>query len=77
MTADQAIVLAVRIGLCLLFLPFLRARQAAQLHRRGRAGGETFSWKPLAVLAIVAGLGIEIFMSLGIVTGTADRSARW
>ena len=34
---------------------------------------ETFSWRPLAVLAILCGLGIEIGMSLGIVTGTADR----
>lgn len=73
MTADQLFVLAARIGLCLLFLPFSAFDKLLNFGGAVGQAQQTFSWRPLAVLAIVAGLGIEIFMSLGVITGIADR----
>jgi putative oxidoreductase len=73
MSDDQLVVLAVRIGLCLLFLPFSALDKALNFGGAVGQASETFAWRPLAVLAIIAGLGVEIFMSLGIITGTADR----
>ena len=32
-------------------------------------------WRPFAVVLILGGLGIEVFMSLAVVTGIADRLA--
>jgi putative oxidoreductase len=69
------IVLAVRCLLVLLFLPFsaldkiLNARQAiAQCEQAIRS-------PPLAAALIIAGFGIEVIMSLAILTGLFDRLA--
>ena len=73
MTIDQLAVLLVRCGLVVLFLPFSALDKIFNFTGAVGQAGETFSWRPLAAAAIVAGLGIEIFMSLGIVLGIADR----
>jgi len=73
MTIDQLAVLLVRCGLVVLFLPFSALDKIFNFTGAVGQAGETFAWRPLAIAAIVAGLGIEIFMSLGIILGIADR----
>jgi putative oxidoreductase len=69
----QLVELMVRCGLVMLFLPFSALDKLLNFSGAVGQAGETFSWRPLAVLAILCGLAIEVFMTLGIVTGTADR----
>jgi putative oxidoreductase len=66
--------LVVRCGLVLLFLPFSALDKVLNFEGAVRQASETFSWRPLAILAILCGLAIEVFMSIGIVTGIADRA---
>jgi putative oxidoreductase len=73
-SSAAAAALVVRCGLVLLFLPFSALDKALNFKGAVRQASETFSWRPLAILAILCGLGIEIFMSIGIVTGIADRA---
>lgn len=74
MTAAAIAALVVRCGLVLLFLPFSAADKLLGFrHAVGQAEG-VFP-KPLAVIAILIGLAIEIVCSLGVVTGIADRAA--
>ncbi|HEY2417818.1 MAG TPA: DoxX family membrane protein [Steroidobacteraceae bacterium] len=69
------IVLAVRCLLVALFLPFsaldkiLNARQAVEQCR------QTIPSRSLATVLIVLGFGIEVTMSLAILTGVFDRLA--
>lgn len=65
---------AIRVGLVLLFLPFSALDKV--LNFRG-AVGQAREVAPNATVAtglICAGLFVEVFMSLGIVTGIADRA---
>jgi putative oxidoreductase len=66
--------LVARCGLVLLFLPFSALDKVLNFEGAVGQASETFSWRPLAMLAILCGLGIEVFMSIGIVTGIADRA---
>jgi putative oxidoreductase len=66
--------LVVRCGLVLLFLPFSALDKVLNFEGAVRQAGETFSWRPVAILAILCGLAIEVFMPIGIVTGVADRA---
>ena len=74
MTLSIVLTAAIRIVLVLLFFPFsaldkiLNFRGAvAQAHEASRS-------KAVAVGLIVVGLAVEVFMSLGVVTGLADRA---
>jgi len=71
---SAAAAFVVRCGLVLLFLPFSALDKVLNFQGAVRQASETFSWRPLAILAILCGLGIEVFMSVGIVTGIADRA---
>ncbi|WP_156841897.1 DoxX family protein [Novosphingobium aquimarinum] len=63
----------VRCGLVLLFFPFSALDKVLNFpHAVGQAQ-EIFKPKPLAALVILIGLGIEVFGSLGVITGIADR----
>ena len=73
MSLDQLAVLLVRCGLVVLFLPFSALDKIFNFSGAVGQASETFSFRPLAVAAIAAGLGIEIVMSLGIILGIADR----
>jgi putative oxidoreductase len=73
-SSAAAAALVVRCGLVLLFLPFSALDKLLNFEGAVGQASETFSWRPLAILAILCGLGIEIFMSIGIVTGVADRA---
>ena len=66
--------LAVRIVLVLLFFPFSALDKV--LNFRGAVGqaSEVASSRPLAIVLILGGICIEVFMSLGVVTGIADRA---
>lgn len=75
MTSADWGVLAVRLMTVALFLPFSAADKL--LNFRGAVGQcrSVFSPPVLAVLVILGGLGIEVFASLAIITGFADRLA--
>jgi len=66
-------VLALRLMTVALFLPFSALDKL--LNFRGAVGQcrSVFKPKPLAVLVILGGLSIEVFASLAILTGIADR----
>lgn len=74
MSSAAMATLLVRCGLVLLFLPFSALDKVLNFQGAVRQASETFPWRPLAIAAILCGLGIEVFMSLGIVTGIADRA---
>jgi len=65
--------LAVRLGLVVLFLPFSALDKLLGFSGAVGQASEIFRPRWLAQLVIVCGLGIEVFMSLGVVTGIADR----
>ena len=66
--------LCVRYGLVVLFLPFSALDKL--FNRKGAvAQAQQVFPHPLAVATIWLGLAIEIFCSLGVVTGVADRAA--
>jgi putative oxidoreductase len=69
------VTLIVRCGLVLLFLPFSALDKILGFKGALAQAREIFRPRPLAVLVISLGLAIEIVMSLGVVTGTADRAA--
>lgn len=74
MSGAATAALVVRCGLVLLFLPFSALDKVLNFDGAVAQASETVSWRPLAVLAILCGLAIEVFMSIGIVTGIADRA---
>jgi putative oxidoreductase len=74
MMADS-VALIVRFGLVLLFLPFSALDKVLGFNRAVRQAQQMFSSRPTAVAMILIGLGVEIFCSLGIVTGIADRAS--
>ena len=69
-----ALAAAIRIGLVLLFLPFSALDKV--LNFRGAVGQarEAVSNEIVATALILTGLFVEVFMSLGVVTGIADRA---
>ena len=70
-----AVAFSVRLLLVLLFLPFSALDKI--LNFRGAVGQASQAVSsPLAARGLIlVGLGVEIFMSLGILTGVADRAA--
>lgn len=64
---------AARAFLVLLFLPFSALDKV--LNFRGAVGqaGQATASRPLATALILAGLFVEVVMSLGVLTGIADR----
>jgi len=58
----------------MLFLPFSALDKVLGFgHALGQAR-EVFKASSIAALVLLCGLGIEVFMSLGVVTGIADRA---
>jgi putative oxidoreductase len=68
------VTLAIRIGLVLLFLPFSALDKLFNFRGAVAQAGEVTPNRTLAAGLIVAGLCVEVFMSLGVVTGIADRA---
>ena len=75
MSGAHIAVLLVRCGLVLLFLPFSAIDKVLNFEEALAQAREIFRPRALGILVILGGFAIEIFMSLGIVTGTADRAA--
>ena len=65
----------VRYGLVLLFLPFSALDKVLNFGGAVKQAQEVFSPRPLATVVLLTGLAIEVFCSLGVVTGVADRAA--
>lgn len=75
MTLSLVIAVGVRCLLVMLFLPFSALDKI--LNFRGAVGqaSEVAPRRGIAVALILAGLFVEVVMSIGIVTGIADRLA--
>ena len=65
---------AIRIGLVLLFLPFSALDKVLNFRSAVGQAREAVSNTTVATGLILMGLFVEIFMSLGVVTGIADRA---
>ena len=72
-SADVAAFL-VRCGLVLLFLPFSALDKALGFQHAVAQAQQIFKPRLLAAAAILMGLGVEVFMSLGVISGVADRA---
>jgi len=64
-----------RLLLVLLFFPFSAMDKVLNFRAAVAQAGETTSNQGVAKALIFAGLSVEIFMSLGVLTGIADRFA--
>ncbi len=74
MSAPAIVELLVRYGLVTLFLPFSALDKIIGFEGAVKQAQEVFASRRLAVVVLICGLAIEIFMSLGVVTGIADRA---
>jgi len=73
-TLHIAIVLSTRILLCALFLPFSALDKLLNFDGAVAQARQAIANQAVAVSLIIAGLCVEVFMSLGVITGTADRA---
>ena len=64
----------IRIMLVLLFLPFSALDKVLNFRGAVAQARQVAANPAIATVLIVAGLFIEVFMSLGVVTGVADRA---
>jgi putative oxidoreductase len=74
-SSSFAVTLALRCLLVMLFLPFSALDKVLNFNGAVAQAREAIPSDWAARLAIVAALGIEIIMPLGILTGRADRLA--
>ena len=74
MTAAHIAAFAVRCGLVLLFLPFSALDKIVGFRHAVSQAQQVFKPRTLAILVLLCGLAIEVFMSLGVITGIADRA---
>ncbi|MEO8858389.1 MAG: DoxX family membrane protein [Burkholderiaceae bacterium] len=74
MSAADVAVLVVRCGLVLLFLPFSALDKIFGFQHAVTQAQQVFKPRVLAVLVLLCGLAIEVFMSFGVITGIADRA---
>jgi putative oxidoreductase len=65
---------AIRVGLVLLFLPFSALDKLFNFEGAVAQAREVAPSRMIAVGMIVTGLCVEVFMSLGVITGVADRA---
>jgi putative oxidoreductase len=64
-----------RLLLVLLFLPFSALDKVLNFRLAVGQAGEATSNQAMAKTLIFAGMAVEVFMSLGVLTGVADRFA--
>ena len=74
MSAAAIVELVIRCGLVMLFLPFSALDKMAGFEGALQQAQEVFASRRLAAAVLVCAMVIEIFMSLGVVTGIADRA---
>ena len=73
MIPDDAIVLLCRLALVLLFLPFSALDKVLNFGAATAQAGQATASVPLARGMIALGLAVEVFCSLALLTGIADR----
>jgi putative oxidoreductase len=66
--------LIVRLGLVMLFMPFSALDKILGFNHAVGQAQEVFKPRAIAALVLLCGLAIEVFCSLGVVTGLADRT---
>jgi putative oxidoreductase len=66
---------ATRVMLVLLFLPFSALDKILNFRQAVDQAAEAAPGRSLATVLIFAGLSVEVFMSLAVLTGIADRLA--
>ena len=72
---DLAIVFAVRLALVALFLPFSALDKLLGFDAAVGQAQESFASRPVAVGLVATGFCIEVFGSLAVLSGVADRLA--
>lgn len=75
MSTRVVVTLVVRYGLVMLFLPFSALDKILGFEHAVKQAQEVFKPRPLATAVLLCGLAVELIMSLGVVTGVADRLA--
>jgi putative oxidoreductase len=65
--------LAIRYLLVILFFPFSALDKTLNFSGAVDQAQQVFKTRPVAIALIAVGLGVEIVMPLGILTGIADR----
>ena len=75
MSTAAIVAILVRYGLVMLFLPFSALDKVFGFEGAVKQAQEVFRPRVLASAVLLCGLGIEVIMSLGVVTGFADRLA--
>ena len=72
-TFSIAVTLAIRVVLVLLFFPFSALDKIVNFNGALSQAREAISDRTAAAALVGAGLFVEVIMSLGVVTGIADR----
>lgn len=75
MSTPSVAALIVRCGLVMLFLPFSALDKLVGFQDAVKQAQEVFKPRAVATVVLMCGLAIEVVMSLGVVTGVADRMA--
>ncbi len=75
MTFSTLVAFGLRVLLVILFLPFSALDKTLNFKVAVQQARQITSSNAVASGLILIGLGVEIFMSLGIITGVADRAA--
>jgi putative oxidoreductase len=73
-TLSIVLTAAIRIVLVLLFFPFSALDKILNFSGAVAQARQATSSRAIAVGLIAAGLAVEVFMSLGVLTGLADRA---
>lgn len=74
MNAGAGAAFVVRLGLVLLFLPFSALDKLFGFEHAVAQAREVFKPRLLGIIVILCGLAIEIFGSVGVICGIADRA---
>lgn len=75
MSTSAVVALIVRYVLVMLFLPFSALDKVVGFRGAVMQAQEVFKPRALAIVVLMCGLAVEVIMSLGVVTGIADRLA--
>ena len=73
MSLESAAAFGVRVGLVILFVPFSALDKMFGFKQAVHQAQEVFKPYTLAAIVLLCGLAIEVFCSLGVITGVADR----
>jgi putative oxidoreductase len=74
MSGAAIVALVVRCGMVLLFLPFSAFDKVVGFGNALKQAESVFRPRVMAAAILLTGLAVEVFCSLGVVTGVADRA---